>query len=187
MCGASASSRSGACPGRFDTPESLAILVREIVVGHHRHGRGIHGIVHWARVLENGVRIAEAAGANLTVVRLFAVFHDARRVNDHIDPGHGERGGLLARDLRVRWLDLGNDEMDLLEYACRHHTDGLTDADPTVQACWDADRLDLPRVRIRVKPHRLCTDAARSPEVVAWAHERAVADHHPPFVEAWRL
>jgi uncharacterized protein len=142
-------------------------------------------VVHWARVLENGLRVAEAVGANRTVVTLFAAFHDARRVNDHIDPGHGRRGGALAREMRAKWLDLSNEEMDLLDYACSQHTEGLTEADPTVQACWDADRLDLPRVFITVRPKRLCTSVAREADLIAWAHERAKKDVIPEFAKAW--
>jgi uncharacterized protein len=37
--------------------------------------RGDHGIVHWARVMENGLRIAQATGADHEVVRLFGLFH----------------------------------------------------------------------------------------------------------------
>jgi uncharacterized protein len=36
-----------------------------------------------------------------------------------------------------------DDRFDLLYTACDLHTDGLTDGDVTIQACWDADRLDL--------------------------------------------
>jgi hypothetical protein len=76
---------------RYPTPESLGPLVRAVAPGHHRGGAGSHGLTHWARVLENGLRLAPATGANVTVVALFAVFHDARRLNDGRDPGHGER------------------------------------------------------------------------------------------------
>jgi uncharacterized protein len=172
-------------PGIPSEALALAPLVSAIVGGHHSSGRGVHGLAHWGRVLENGVRIAEATGAGTTIVRLFAIFHDARRVNDHVDPGHGARGGALARAMRAKWLDLTNEEMDLLEYACARHTDGLTDAEATVQACWDADRLDLPRVRITVTPHRLCTDVARAAEMIAWAERRARAGHAPDFVAHW--
>jgi len=61
---------------------------------------GAHGVVHWARVLENGQRVADANGADHEVVMLFALFHDARRVNEHIDHGHGTRGGDFAYALR---------------------------------------------------------------------------------------
>ncbi len=172
---------------RYPTPASLTPLVQAVAPGHHRGGRGLHGVVHWARVLENGLRVGEAVGANLTVVRLFAVFHDCRRRNDHHDPGHGARGGLVARQLRADWLDLTDAELDLLVYACDHHTEGLTDGDITVQACWDADRLDLPRCGIRVRPERLCTETARALATIGWAEERAVSDHLPDFAEAWLI
>ncbi|WP_199186980.1 hypothetical protein [Blastopirellula marina] len=50
--------------------------------------QGIHGVAHWARVLENGRRIAEATDANVDVVSLFAVLHDSRRIDDGYDPEH---------------------------------------------------------------------------------------------------
>jgi len=66
------------------------------------------------------------------------------------------------------------------------HTDGHTDGDATLQACWDADRLDLGRVRITPQPHRLCTDAAR--ELIAWADWRATQGHEPEAVlTTWGL
>jgi uncharacterized protein len=39
---------------------------------------GDHGVAHWARVLENGLRLAEETGANVEVVQLFALLHDSR-------------------------------------------------------------------------------------------------------------
>jgi uncharacterized protein len=52
-------------------------------------------------------------------------------------------------------------EMSLLIDACTRHSDGHLEADVTVQTCWDADRLDLPRVGIRPLPQFLCTEAAK--------------------------
>jgi uncharacterized protein len=171
---------------RGATPAALGPLVRVVAPGHHRGGAGTHGLTHWARVLENGLRLAPATGANAAVVALFAVFHDARRLNDGRDPGHGARGALLARELRAEWLDLSDAEMALLERACAHHTGGRTDADVTVRTCWDADRLDLPRAGVRVKTEWLCTEAARDREVLAWAAERSLARAEPEFVAGWR-
>ena len=37
---------------------------------------GVHGVVHWARVFENGVQLAEQTGANVEVVKLFAEHQD---------------------------------------------------------------------------------------------------------------
>lgn len=61
------------------------------------------------------------------------------------------------------------------EYPFWHlQSDGHTDADITVQTCWDADRLDLGRVGINPAPEKLCTIAARDPEIMEWAYERSV-------------
>ena len=47
-------------------------------------------------------------------------------------------------------------------------------ADVTVQTCWDADRLDLGRVGTTPKAEYLCTDAGKDPDMIEWAHGRAV-------------
>jgi uncharacterized protein len=39
-------------------------------------------------------------------------------------------------------------QFDLLETACNWHTETTHHQDPTIGACWDADRLDLGRVGI---------------------------------------
>src|SRR5690606_2271394 len=116
---------------------------------------GYHGVTHWARVLENGTRLAAVTGAKLEVVQLFAVFHDSRRVNEGWDDHHGRRGAEFARQLRGEFFELPDDDVDLLTHACNHHTDGTTEGDITVQTCWDADRLDLGRVGIRPHPSYL--------------------------------
>ena len=110
----------------------------------------------------------------MELVTLFALFHDARRINEDHDPGHGHRGADLARKLRGEFYDLSDDRFDLLVEACSRHTDGRTDGDVTVQTCWDADRLDLGRVGVRPWPERLCTDTAKDPDMIDWAHRRAV-------------
>jgi uncharacterized protein len=130
---------------------------------------GIHGLSHWERVRENGLRLAGLTGARTDVVELFAYFHDACRHNDNRDPGHGARGAGLARDLAGSVLDLDSEGLDLLVEACTGHTSGETVAEITVATCWDADRLDLARVGTTPRPDRLCTDAARDPAIIAWA------------------
>ena len=148
--------------------------------------RGWHGVVHWARVLENGLRLAEATGANVEVVTLFALFHDSRRVNDGHDPEHGLRGAKYARSLRGTLIHLDDRNFELLYEACRLHTDGITEGDVTILACWDADRLDLGRVGITPLPHLLCSDAARG--LLKWADERATMEYEPEIVvKEWGL
>jgi len=76
--------------------------------------------------------------------------------------------------------------MDLLHRACAYHTGGATEADVTVQTCWDADGLELPRAGVGVRPERLCTAPARERAIINWARERSLADFEPGFVEGWR-
>jgi uncharacterized protein len=150
---------------------------------------GVHGVAHWARVLENGRRVGGLTdGADPDVIELFSVFHDSRRVNDQRDDGHGRRGAELARQLRGEYFDIDDARFALLEYACQEHTHGKTQADPTVQVCWDSDRLDLLRVGTQPHPRLLCTDAAKTSEVMQWANERASRRVVPELVrDSWRL
>ena len=135
---------------------------------------GIHGLAHWERVRENGLRLARLTGARADVVELFAYFHDACRRNDGHDPEHGLRGARLARGLAGSVFDLDPEGLALLVEACTGHTHGGTVAQITVAACWDADRLDLARVGKTPRPELLCTDAARDPVLIAWACGRSL-------------
>jgi uncharacterized protein len=135
---------------------------------------GIHGLAHWERVRENGLRLAALTGARTDVVELFAYFHDACRHNDSRDPEHGARGAALARTLVGSAFTLDSEGLDLLVGACTGHTRGETVAEITVATCWDADRLDLARVGKTPRPDRLCTAAARDPEIIVWASGRSL-------------
>lgn len=148
-------------------------LITEIRGQYALHWHGLHGIGHFIRVHENGARLAAANGARLHVVELFAFLHDSRRLNDSLDPEHGARSALFARTLQGTFFHLDKADLDLLEYACRFHTDGLMEGDITVQTCWDSDRLDLGRASIKPRPSKLCTDAARAPHVIEWAYARS--------------
>lgn len=145
---------------------------------------GDHGVAHWARVLENGLRLAEMTGADVEIVTLFAVFHDSRRFNEGTDPEHGQRAADFARDLRGRAFDLPDREFRLLHRACAGHTRERTHPDVTIQTCWDSDRLDLGRVGIVPHPDRLCTEAAKSHEMISWANGRACFRVVPGFVKS---
>jgi uncharacterized protein len=165
----------------FSAPMIATVpILHEILDRYTLPIRGDHGVVHWARVLENGLRLAPLTGANVEVVTLFALFHDSRRVNEHTDIGHGYRGAGYARSLRGKLVHLDDVHFELLFEACSLHTDGLTEGDITLQTCWDADRLDLGRVGITPEPELLCTDAARG--LLDWAHGRAEMGFEPEFV-----
>ncbi len=94
--------------------------------------RSIHGLAHWARVERNGVWLAGRCAADVSVVRLFALLHDAMRVNDWHDPDHGPRAANLATSLGPERLGI------------------------TVAA------LDLPRAGITPRPRFFSTRAARA-------------------------
>lgn len=134
---------------------------------------GIHGEAHWGRVCDNGLRLAEQTGADVEIVVLFAYLHDSKRLNDGWDREHGRRAAEFVRSLQGVFLDLAEERLERLIYACAHHSNGLTEADATVQTCWDADRLDLGRIRIRPKSCYLCTPAAKDATMIEWAFQRS--------------
>lgn len=120
----------------------------------------IHGPSHWKRVEKNGLVIARKNGAVEDVVRLFSLFHDARRTCDGFDTTHGVRGAEYAKQLRGELFDLSDDHLELLLYACSWHTHGKVSDDTTIGTCWDADRLDLGRVGATPRPWFLSTEEA---------------------------
>ena len=156
-------------PSKTVSREFFDHLVSSHELGHD----GFHGKDHWLRVLHNAREIAAETGANLRVLELFAVLHDSQRQNENHDPEHGHRAAAYAAELKGTWFELADDEMELLVEACRYHSDGIVEAHPTVQACWDSDRLDLGRVGVRPDPRFLCTSFAKRPEVIEAAFVRS--------------
>jgi uncharacterized protein len=112
----------------------------------HCGSDSIHGPDHWQRVEALGLRLGESSGADLTVVRLFALLHDSCRLNDGDDLDHGLRAVEMLDRIAARIFALDGDRFDLLKQAIRLHTSGLTAEDPTIGTCWDSDRLDIGRV-----------------------------------------
>ncbi len=163
-------------------------LVKIIVDQYAQSPGGVHGVSHWARVLENGRLIARNSDAKLEIVELFAIFHDSKRVTETRDHNHGLRGAEFAASLRGEYLNLSDNDFDLLYYACSHHTNGLTDADITVQACWDSDRLDLGRALITPVPEKMCTEYAKDTEIIEWAHKRSCDGFRPSLImDEWGI
>jgi uncharacterized protein len=149
----------------IDYEKLWLVLTQQFYLGTE----SVHGPSHWRRVEEIGLRLSADSGADVTVVRLFAVFHDCRRMNESWDPQHGPRAAILATEMAGKHFQLDAKRLDLLVLACRQHTDGKLSSDPTVGTCWDSDRLDLPRVGVIPRPKMLSTKIARQPETIAWA------------------
>jgi uncharacterized protein len=103
---------------------------------------------------------------------LFAFLHDSKRLNEDRDPDHGFRAASFAAQLNGRYFKLDGLQLDVLCHAMTHHSNGAVDADPTVQTCWDADRLDLGRVGIKPAARYLSLEAATHIEsAYSWSRQ----------------
>jgi len=137
---------------------------------------GIHGILHWMRVLETGVTLAEITGADIEVVRNFALLHDLGRRDDGIDPMHGKRSAQMVRNLKNE-LDLSEDQFMLLVEAIQHHNTARHHDSVTIQTCWDSDRLDIGRTGRIPQIEYLGTEIAKDPATIKWAYDRSVEEN----------
>jgi uncharacterized protein len=168
----------------LDIPQILRAVLDDYVLPWN----GDHGVAHWARVFENGLKLARLTGASVEVVQLFAVLHDSRRLNETTDPEHGPRAAEFARLVRGRLFDLDDGDFQRLYRACHGHTHERTHPDVTIRTCWDSDRLDLGRVGIHPNPERLCTPEARDPEMIRWANGRGSMRFVPELVRRdWKI
>jgi uncharacterized protein len=114
---------------------------------------GLHGAPHWARVRSYGLELCGLCDADRQVVELFAFLHDCCRQNNLHDPLHGQRAADYAMSLNSVYFRISNRQLEMLHFAIAGHSDGLVHDHPTIQTCWDADRLDL--VRLGIEPHPL--------------------------------
>ena len=135
--------------------------------------RDIHGVGHWRRVRENGLRLAKKTGADRGVVELFAFLHDCCREDDGSDLEHGPRAAAFIKTLRGTILELNDDDFETLRVAIHDHTIGHRHSNITVATCWDADRLDIGRIGARPHPDYLLTKAAKDEKMIDWAYQRS--------------
>ena len=123
---------------------------------------GHHGVRHWARVRRNGRIIAQhIEGVDTQVTDLFAVLHDAGRVDEYDDPGHGWRVMAYLRKLHSETrLGLNPEQFHTLLIAIERHSDpSATPYNATMAACWNADRLDIGRVGLTPSKRFMCNEA----------------------------
>jgi uncharacterized protein len=143
-------------------------LVRTVTASSPSGASSIHGPQHWQTVAAFGTILArETPGADPIIALLFGVLHDCQRLNDGHDPDHGRRAGTLAPTLNGSLFTLDEARLETLVTALSQHVDGLVSDDPTIGACWDADRLHLWRVGVTPDPARLSTAAGRAR--IGWA------------------
>lgn len=151
----------------MDAIVDLDLLVAHVTTQAPLAASELHGERHWLAVARAGAEIVERTpGADRQVVFLFALLHDACRRTESREPEHGPRAAALAGELPADLLRLDEPRLGLLQEACRLHEAGTTSADPTIGACFDADRLNLWRVWIEPDPALLSTAAAREPGLI---------------------
>lgn len=136
--------------------------------------QGLTGPGHWRRVDGWGRMLGERTGADLEVVRRFALLHDCQRFCDGQDLQHGLRGAERARQYCAH--ELTPEQMQRLWLACEGHERGLCSDDPTIGTCWDADRLDLERHGIRPHPDFMSTDYGRELALLTSGQRKALLD-----------
>lgn len=132
---------------------------------------GLHGAGHWARVLRYAKHIAEGTTSDAEVLTLFALLHDSCRESEDADPGHGPRAALLARELNGSLYRVGSEQEEWLVEAIEGHSDGNLSNDLTIQICWDADRLDLARLGVLVRPEKLSAERALAMISEPWPYK----------------
>ena len=129
------------------------------VLSHRVFISELHGLEHWKQVEWNGLLLATETGADIMVVRLFALFHDSKRADDGYDEEHGPRGAVFAREcFKEHRIGITREQFDKLYHACKFHTTEHRSDDATINTCYDADRLDLGRVGIMLNPMKMATD-----------------------------
>ena len=134
--------------------------VREYVLRFSR-ANSCHGINHWDRVYDNA-QLLLTPEVNSLVTGLFSYLHDVCREHDGYDEEHGPRAALLINTLRDDLLDeVSDDDIHLLKEACRLHTVCHKTGNPTIDACFDADRLDLGRVGVTPDPNKMATEKGK--------------------------
>jgi uncharacterized protein len=159
---------------------SLTALVEVVLSRAWRRDSPWHGEAHWRCVAATGLALGSALdGVDRALVLCFGLLHDTRRENEAYDPGHGMRAATFAAELRAETLlALDDSRFAALDEALRLHSNGLVSPDPTIGACWDADRLHLPRVSIDPDPALFSTAAAHGPGPLAGA--RALREEGAP-------
>lgn len=131
-----------------------------------------HGITHWQHVEAFGLLMQEKCpAADKEVIRWFAYLHDSMRGNDEYNTEHGLAAAKFINKIRKTFLkDLSDNQIKLLKLACKYHTVRRKTDNLTVNICFDADRLDLPRVGIKPEVRRMASEVGRELALIPY-HE----------------
>ena len=148
---------------KFKYTTLIDIIKKDFKIDYY----GTHGINHWERVYENTQVLSSHYKIESEVFELFALLHDSKRENEHIDKYHGKRASLFVQELLSKnIISLDAEDAKRLLYACANHTysdkkNPLFD-DLIVQICFDSDRLDIGRVGYEIDKNYIATQYAKS-------------------------
>jgi hypothetical protein len=145
-------------------PVWLNDLIPEFISFYIKKQLSYHNFWHWEKVEQNVLKFAEIdSRIDKTVCQAFAWIHDTQRESECDDPEHGARAAEYAGKLHeMGKLKINNSQLQILQEACAYHDKGQISDNPTIGACWDADRLDLTRVSIIPDKRLLSTEAAKN-------------------------
>lgn len=121
-----------------------------------------HNYIHMRNVETFGELLSrEINGVDNDIVHWFAYLHDIKKEYDD-DSNHGEKAAEFVELIRNRYLsDLTNNQIDKLKIACALHTTTHKTGYPTIDVCFDADRLDFPRCGIAGNPDKMATNLGK--------------------------
>lgn len=122
-----------------------------------------YGLPHWQRVARNGIMLRDNTVSRIVVI-LFAYLHDAFRIDETSDKEHGVRSAAIIASLRTTLLhNLSDSEFEMLMNACKLHSTTNRTGNPTIDTCFDANKLDLIRcgIDIRPDPAQMATEKGR--------------------------
>ncbi len=152
----------------LNRPDWMETIRNSIIHNFQLEQNSYHGQWHWDKVEKNALTIADKTpSADKLVCQLFALLHDSKRQDENDDPKHGHRAAAYVKKLyHCGDLPIDTNQLEKLVFACNYHNDGKISDDPTIGSCWDADRIDLPRVNITPDPKFLSTEAGKN---LMWA------------------
>lgn len=132
----------------------------KIIFNSYTLKQGIHGIDHVKRVVENAKIIAKKeCPNNYDDIVIGAYLHDIGRIDDNGGNEHAFRGFEISKQLLAKYWPHLNHKKILT--AIKEHADSLITDDPLIGSIWDADRLDLTRLGIKINLELLSTQTAK--------------------------
>jgi uncharacterized protein len=144
----------------------------------------LHGEVHWRATAATGLMLADLdPRVDRATVLVYALLHDSQRQAGGVDADHGPRAARFADSLNQQRPFMGPERIEQLVFACRWHSNGLSVGNPTVGACWDADRLNLCRHNIAPDPKYLSLEVTREKLAVLSADVRRTHADPPVWEE----